>query len=322
MAEGYLAMTTGIDNSGRYQAMPSGLDLQRESNAKQEDKLELMERASRLRVEEAREMRRAGLDASSGQLAAIKAKAEYDAANFEKRYTSKQKADLAKLNNAEQMVDSSLFFSEAEKIASKRGIQLQRLGIKPVDMPRLSQNPPGMGIGDIWPQDGLGMVTRNPDGKIGVLQSWDKSAEQQAKKEAAALDKAHLQSNNLLFKHRLDLAKEDVEELGADGKVTYRKRTPEEIEEIIQRASGQRQQQNVGGSREAVAKMRADAGLPPAEQFQQLKRSFQLPQERGQPAGLPKPIEQIADIGSEDEYNSLPSGALYFGPDGKQRRKR
>ncbi len=95
----------------------------------------------------------------------IRAKARFDASTFEKRYTAQQKSEIARIRAGQQAAHNNPNFSEKELIAIDRGADLAIVGIKPMDLPKLSPYPEGKGPGDSYIDPVTGMLkTVKPDG--------------------------------------------------------------------------------------------------------------------------------------------------------------
>jgi uncharacterized protein (DUF1697 family) len=155
-----------------YTAEPDwgGLELQRQQDFAQEMRHQgIREDYQRQRMGIPTEAERIVQQQSDARMQAIQAKAQFDAANFEKRYTAKQKAELTRLSAVENEIDNNPNFTEAERVAAHRAVQIKKLGIQPADLPRLSSYPDGQGIGDIWDHPQYGAVTRKPDGSVSTF---------------------------------------------------------------------------------------------------------------------------------------------------------
>lgn len=106
--------------------------------------------------------------AIQGRIQEIHAKAKFDAENFEKRYTTKQKAEIAKYKKLESDVQSrapwTKAFSEGELQSIMKSGKLHELGIVAGDLPKLSPHPKGQDIGDAWTDKDGEKFTREADG--------------------------------------------------------------------------------------------------------------------------------------------------------------
>jgi hypothetical protein len=200
------------------------------------------------------------------RLEQIQAKAEFDAANFEKRYTAKQKSEISRLSAMEVELDSNPNFSDQEKIAAKRAIQMKKMGIQPTDLPRLSPYPDGQGVGDVWKHPTGGTVTRLPDGRVSPWAGWKDSPESNAIKDQHEILKQQLKSNEELQKQFLKEAIEGEIESGSDkdGNPKTRKRTPQEVRAYMREIFPENQAFAEGDEegRARVSQMRQDAGMP------------------------------------------------------------
>jgi hypothetical protein len=86
----------------------------------------------------------------------VRAKAQFDAETFEKRYTLEQTNQIAKYNTYMQWVDTNEDFSPEDKKRAREKIEILKLGIQPTDLPRLSRFPKGRGPGDYFEEGGIG----------------------------------------------------------------------------------------------------------------------------------------------------------------------
>ena len=174
------------------------------------------------------------------KIKAVQEKAQFDATNFEKRYTAKQKADIAQLNKASQDMEGNPNYSEEEKKQIKDKIEAQKLGIKPADLPKLSPHPKGQDIGDSWVDKPTG------DQKYRTASGEVHTVDYKKTKEGAYQESLHERQQNELK------AKEDgrssiqgirerylfEESTDENGKVTRRQRSPEELNDLIQSVIG------------------------------------------------------------------------------------
>lgn len=221
------------------------------------------------------------------QMQQIQAKAQFDAANFEKRYTAKQKAELARLSAMDGEIDSNPGFTAAEKAAAHKAVALKKLGIQPMDLPRLSPYPDGQGIGDRWYEDGIGFLSRKPDGSVGIIQGWDKSAQAQSAKDAHELEKNQMKiqyEREKEYNKRImeEAFKPDAIQDGVDenGQPKYRARTLQEAKDFMREIGSISDPETDSEGRSRVAAMRKNAGLPSVEQSQ--AQSVPSTQESGQ----------------------------------------
>jgi hypothetical protein len=92
----------------------------------------------------------------SNEIERVRAKAQFDAETFEKRYTLEQTNKIAQYNTYLQWVNTNDDFSPEDKKRAKEKIELLKLGIQPTDLPRLSRFPKGRGPGDYFEEGGIG----------------------------------------------------------------------------------------------------------------------------------------------------------------------
>ena len=217
-------------------------------------------------------------DPNAEKIKLMQAKAQFDASNFEKRYTAKQKADLSQISAASTAIDNDPSFSDSEKMAAKKALAFKKMGISPADLPRLSPYPQGQGVGDVWDVPEVGKVTRHPDGHTAIFQGWKDSAQAQSAKDTHALEKAQLQERGKLATHLID-AKD------AEGNPIKRHMTVDEMDDAMDVINGRRPgEKNVEG-RARVAEQRKSAGLPDqpdasaSVQGQPQQKSFTRPQQ-------------------------------------------
>ena len=173
-------------------------------------------------------------------------KAKFDAENFEKRYTTEQKAKLAQSNvamdNWKQMHDRK----EIDDDTFQKGymsLQMQKVGIVPSEQPRLSPDPKGQGARDIWKdKDGEIWNGRDASGAARHV-PYEKTA---AGAQRLAIQKLHMEE----LRQKAAEAKATAsvrksllfDETMKDGVKTRRLRKPEEIDAIMKAYSGQKPQ--------------------------------------------------------------------------------
>jgi len=88
----------------------------------------------------------------------------------ELEYSSGQRRELAKINNAMQSVINDPRLSGAEKEDALRQLKAKRLGIQPMPMPgQKSPWPEGQDVGQTWTLDSGLVVTRTKDGDVKLL---------------------------------------------------------------------------------------------------------------------------------------------------------
>jgi len=181
-------------------------------------------------------------------IAAIQEKAKFDEANFEKRYTAKDKAELVKWQSAPDLAAASGQFNEEELMKIKRMSAEKIAGITPKELPRLSSNPKGQDPGQSWidPETGA-MVMKKVDGNVGMLVRpretiQGMAAEYKYKMDAAVLEQQHKRENAIdLFRQKM--ASEPIQGASdAQGKATMRARNAKEVQEAVDAAYPQAKQ--------------------------------------------------------------------------------
>lgn len=211
-------------------------------------------------------------------------KAQFDAANFEKRYTAKQKVEIARFTKAKQDLINNPAFSEQEKVTASRSLDMKIMGITPDYLPKMSQYPDGQGIGDSWEEHG-GIVRRNEKGVKEIMFRPDQMNEGKLLAGKIKIDDRQLEHKlnieGKIMDQRLKLLSTPKKSKDEFGNAILVDRTPDEVERIIQNS------------------------------FSVLSQSKQ--QQQGPTSGIM--------IQSEEEYDHLPSGSVFVGPDGKRRRK-
>lgn len=221
---------------------PSGLDLMRAAGAKHRRRLQAMEASTRNAI-----YKEAFMDAfkardpsgyyrkqRADEVQLMKEKAEIEAAQFEKRYTAKDKANLAKIQN---QVRNAYRLKQIGEISEEdfETVKKQKLnewiGYIPGTLPSLSPYPKGQGVGDNWKNE-FGMILgRNPDGQTwqadfkkteeGVAQEHElKALQEKAKLDLARANARAAYQEKLLWK---EVPIEGDEEGGK------RRLTPEEL---------------------------------------------------------------------------------------------
>ena len=265
--------------------------------------------------------------AQQAHIAEIQEKAKFDAANFEKRYTTRQKAEIARINKARSDLASNPDFSDDEKKKGDHLLAVQALGIKPSDLPKLSPHPKGQDIGDVWPHKESGaLITRGPDGRAHVLVRPDQTIEY---KKAEGLNKIHQAEIARQHKEeerasslRAKMLFDETTVLDKDGKTTKQRRLrkPEEIDAIMQAYSGQKpkadpkQQQ---GDQELIEKtMQKYGGFShvPVELQKQLREAVKRlgdsqPQQGARKEYPQSPGEPVRDTEKDDNWEVDPSVA-------------
>jgi len=172
------------------------------------------------------------------ELELINKKAELDAQLLETRYTAKDKAGIAKLENqsrqAWQMLQSGEIsqddYEKFEKINQNR-----KLGIIPGQLPSLSPYPKGQGVGETWEQSGM-LLSRKQNGETwqvdfaktpqGIAQEHElKATQEKAKLDAKRQEKL----TDAQESYKDYLVKKEVPDPESAIEGAKRKLTPDEI---------------------------------------------------------------------------------------------
>lgn len=209
----------------------------------------------------------------------LQAEAKAKAENWKFEYTAKQRQQIAQFNDARQQIQNNPRFSPVEKAAAIRQIDMQQANIKPSMMPADPNQfkwPEGTGPGMTWQDPGSGSLLSgemDKDGQpiIKLIQRFDQGPEGMKLKESAAIQKEAIKAEQKrmekLMDIRLQLATTPIEgSKDAKGNPVTRYRTPEEVNDMMQKIMGvqpQQQQQQL-----PVVKSDADFdALPPGAEF-------------------------------------------------------
>jgi hypothetical protein len=246
----------------------------------------------------------------------IRAKAQFDAQNFEKRYTEKQKADIAKWNKAQIDIDNNPNYSDDEKRQIKSKIDLMKLGIKPSDLPKLSPYPKGQGVGDVWTDKGTGaVVTMRKPGETHVLVRPDQTAAYKAGEAKYKMDNDHLKNTakhqSEMMKLREKFAIEESEGTGINaGKKTKRVRSADEIDKIMRGISGEKEPEGQQTTNAPGSSQMGESGNASGT-YSNMQGGGKIISSRPGP-------EKVT---TNEDYERIPKGAQYISPDGKLRTK-
>ncbi len=256
-------LPTEVDFQGNVR--PSGLDLQRTAEAAQIRKMQLMKYAEELRQGNPGMERTWNQNMGRGsytnaeleRINDIKFKAEFDAQNFEKRYTAKQKAEIARWQQLKGSIDQNPDFTDEEKIKIKKIADMKMLDVMPADLPRVSPYPQGRGPGDMWEINGVRVVGK-ADGE-----TWQID---ERKTKSYYDDKKKVDFEQKMIDHAIKLSLEQIEDVDKEGKPTYRNRKTEEVNAIIRNAINAlhpEQQETESEQRDRVRKLREEAQPQP-----------------------------------------------------------
>ena len=222
------------------------------------------------------------------------------AQEFNYEFTAKDRQEIAKFNNADQMIDDSPDLSQEEKVESHRRVAFGRAGITLKAMPSKGFKWPVIdgqqtGLGIVWQDKASGaLVTGEMDANgspsLKLIQRHDQGPEAQKAKAQEEVRKSqiehqleHQQKMEFeLMKFRIKLMSDDdvPDKWDSSGKVTsFRRRNATEVEAIIQSIPGGGQQAASGGQ------------------------------------------QQAPRIGGDDDYSKLEPGTVFIGTDGKLYQK-
>jgi 3-dehydroquinate dehydratase len=190
-------------------------------------------------------------------LAQAREEGRQKAQDVEYKYTTQQRIEDAKYARAEKVIrNSDRFTPEEKKIALER-IGIMRAGIRePTEVlgdPNKPKYEPGKEPGKVWaaaadggwsqgyystdPKTGLPKLMVRPDQTPEYLQQ-----EAEFKRREKELEYQQ-KRDELIAEYRIDLFKEDITSYDSKGNETTRKRTPEEVDKIIESALGVKPQQ-------------------------------------------------------------------------------
>lgn len=156
------------------------------------------------------------------RLTGMQEEARAKASQWEYQFTTKQRQEIAKFNQADQLIDQSDSFSEEEKEIMHRQVEQGRMGITPGVVPAdpnkqvFKPTPDGQStdIGTQWTIPGVGTFTREPDGKIVNQVPYDKTKESLELKHKIEIEKAaearHLKLVDAARKDAITWSREEV----------------------------------------------------------------------------------------------------------------
>ena len=161
--------------------------------------------------------------------------AKINESTFEKRYTFKDKQQIAKLRQAQSDLQKNPNFDDDQKVAVNRAIEMKISGILPKDLPKLQPFSKGKGIGDEWVEDGV-QKTRNAEGTVVRLATPDKTL-------SGMREKQKVDHENKIMDTRFKLAAENINHglKGEDGNPLEPKyHSIEDINKMMDNAHGLR----------------------------------------------------------------------------------
>ena len=137
---------------------------------------------------------------------------------FEYQFTTKQRHEIAKLNEADQFIASSPDFSEEEKLQYRRLSAQKRAGIEPGLIPadpNKMQFAEGRELGKVWKDDAGSWMTSLPDGTPKLILRYDQTEEHHAqlREQEMALEqiKQAAEMRKEKAKIRIELLTEDTD---------------------------------------------------------------------------------------------------------------
>jgi hypothetical protein len=161
-----------------------------------------------------------------------------DAEVFEKRYTAKQKSEIAHWRQVPEKARQSGMYDESQLRRIEEFAKMREMGIMPVDMPKLSKFDPGKDIGDAWEENGI-HYSRKENGERWQV-DWGKTksgAEQKQELEAVKEKAKHdAEIEKEKRKYQLELLKTQVPDTDPNSKTGTRYLRPDELRERFERA--------------------------------------------------------------------------------------
>lgn len=123
-----------------------------------------------------------GIESEAWRRKKMQEEVEQTGKEWEAKYTAKQKADIARIQNGVQQAQSSGLFSPEEMTAVERQAQIKIIGISPQIIPKTAQEKKmaewakeGKGVGQEWVDEQGNVKTREPDGTIKTQTPYDKT---------------------------------------------------------------------------------------------------------------------------------------------------
>lgn len=202
------------------------------------------------------------------------------AKQWDYKFTTEQRQQIARLNNARQRIMQSDAFTPAERQEALKLLELQQAGIEPEAMPRDPSEPTypdGQGVGQVWQTESGTLLTRGADGEPTLLQRFDQSPEYHQAKLEMEREKAVLEM-------RKELMTEQIEQVDDQGNTTYRQRTPEEVDSMVRVITGSHAEDGQlqrGGHPEPAAGAQGQPGRSGQPQQQQPQPWHAMAKQRG-----------------------------------------
>jgi hypothetical protein len=193
----------------------------------------------------------------------VREKAQFDAENFEKRYTVKQKARTAQLKQADSMIDSHPSMDDSDKAAAHGAIAGELVMIQPQDLPRSDPYPKGKSMGQTWKENGV-LMTRNKDGVPTGVPHQNSGPDYLAAKAKYNLHNMQFKYHQENHRSMRDILKDNIFEVttDADGNEMRRKRSNEELRDIAQSIDGTKPQEQQQQQQQQEQPQQSQGELP------------------------------------------------------------
>ena len=222
----------------------------------------------------------------------VQEQAKAQAAQWEYRYSTQQRREIAQLNEADNRVQNDPRFSEGEKEQWRHASMAKRAGISPSAFPRDPEKftfPEGQQVGQFYEENGV-LGSRKANGETWQA-DWRKTQEGQTQIAQQRLGEKQLEYQQKQEAKLFDLrAKLMTVEVAAGTLGAKRLLGPEEIEARMEL-------------------MGNFAARGPGEQVS-VEQEYQDEKRYG-----------VYTVETEYDYSQVPPGAEFVGPDGKRRRK-
>ena len=250
----------------------------------------------------------------------MKFKAQYDAQTFEKRYTTKQKAEMARLNAAEEQVRNSPEWDSPDDSMRKNAlhmIQMKKMGFLPSEQPKLMPYPAGQSVGEVW-QAGGGLVTRDKDGRVQRVMRPAETIEGMHVSSKLKMDNDQLKrdakNHEMMQKFReKHLMVDTFDKFGV--KTGTRPRDPKELDSMTRIWMGKQK------DGDGVQQTQAAPATPTASEALPQGNSQQTEQASQQQAAPKSQVSGMKIVNSDEEYDALSSGEEFTDSKGRVWRK-
>ena len=257
------------------------------------------------------------------ETARVVAKAKFDAAQMDKRYTDQQKRKIEQSHAREELVKNDPRFSDEEKANHSRMEAMLRLGIEPKDLFRQDPHPKGKGIGDHWSDDELGMVvTLDPNGKKRAIATFAKTPGGIADAAKKKLDEHQLTRQAKL---QDDIAKFRAAHMYEDKFDRYGVKVGKQLNQHLDRDTkiwlgyrDEAKKESGGSTQPAQSSQAPQDGQQPQAMPQQ---GAQPPKTPTQKAQQPKSDMPVINSDDDDAYEQLEPGTQFTDENGRVWRK-